>query len=172
MGRHHTIVATFPDFRGAASATRSLEARGFDPADVEVVADDPGAASEVAARTYGREGFFAGLAIGTLLVLAAIFVGGLYRTPIAAAVGAVWVIGGFAVIGLVLGRDVIRRAPDAPLFADAVRDGGAVVAVDCGDECDVAERLLDASGATAVRDEQPESAPWRAQSTVPESGCP
>jgi hypothetical protein len=155
--REHTLVGIFPSSTGAAGAVRSLEARGFDPSDVEIVGDDAGAASEVAARTYARAGFFVGLAIGLVLALAAAFIGGLARYPTGALVGAFWIVGGFAVVGLVLGREVVRRAPDAPLFAEAVRQGGAVVAVSCGDRCDVAERVLDEAGAAAVRDETPES---------------
>jgi hypothetical protein len=154
--RGHTLVAIFATSARASGAIRSLEARGFDPADVEAVADDAGAASEVAARTYARAGFFGGLALGALLVLSAVVVGDLGRYPVAVAVGAFWVVGGFAMIGLVLGREIVRRAPDAPLFAQAVRDGGIVVAVDCGDRCDVAHQIFDESGAASVRDETPE----------------
>jgi hypothetical protein len=154
--RGHTLVAIFPSFARAAGAIRSLEARGFDPAQVEAVADDAGAASELAGRTYARVGFFGGLALGAVLVLSAVIVGDLVRYPVAVAVGAFWVVGGFAMIGLVLGREVVRRAPDAPLLAQAVRDGGAVVAVDCGDRCDVAHEIFDESGAADVRDETPE----------------
>jgi hypothetical protein len=154
--RSHTLVAIFPSFVRAAGAIRSLEGRGFDPAHVEAVADDAGAASELAGRTYARPGFFGGLALGALLVLSAVVVGDLGRYPVAVAVGAFWVIGGFAMIGLVLGREVVRRVPDAPLFAEAVREGGMVVAVDCGDRCDVAHQIFDESGAADVRDETPE----------------
>ena len=66
--RGHTLVAIFPTSTRGSGAIRSLEARGFDPAHVEAVADDAGAASEVAARTYARVGFFGGLALGALLI--------------------------------------------------------------------------------------------------------
>jgi hypothetical protein len=154
--RGHTLVAIFPSFARAAGAIRSLEARGFDPAHVEAVADDAGAASEVAARTYARMGFFGGLAFGALLALTAVVIGDLGRYPVAVAVGAFWVVGGFAMIGLVLGREIVRRAPDGPLFAQAVRDGGTVVAVDCGERCDVAHEIFDQAGAADVRDETQE----------------
>jgi hypothetical protein len=153
----HTLVAIFPSFGTAVGAVRSLEDAGFDPAHVEVVGDDPRAAAEVAARTYGREGFVGGLALGTALVLAAVFLGGLNTWPVASVIGSVGVIGGFAVIGLVLGRAVEVRARDASLFAAAVRDGGAVVAVDCDANCDAAAALLHEAGATQVRDETPEA---------------
>jgi hypothetical protein len=149
----HTRVAVFSSFGEAMKGIHSLEVAGFDPSQIEVVAGDERAASEVAARTYGREGFFGGLIVGLLLVLAAVFIGGLSAYPVASIVGSVGVIGGLAVIGLVLGRALERRAPDAPLFAAAVRDGGAVISVDCGTKCDIAERLLHESGAADVRDE-------------------
>jgi hypothetical protein len=154
--RHHTLVATFGSFAGAAAALRSLEAAGFDPAHIEVVSDDARAASEVAARSYGREGFFGGLLLGAVLVLVAVFIGGLGAWPIASAVGSVGVIGGFAVIGLVLGRAIEVRARDAPRFAAAVRGGGAVVAVDCDTNCDVAESVFGETGANEIRDETPQ----------------
>jgi hypothetical protein len=155
--QNHTLVAIFPNFAEGARAIRSLEQRGFAPGDVEAVDDDAGAASEVAAHSHARMGFFVGLAFGAVLTLAAVFVGGLDRYPVAAAVGAFWVIGGFAMVGLVLGHEIVRRAPDAPLFAQAVRDGGMVVAVNCGDRCGVAERVLDEAGAVEVRDETPDA---------------
>jgi hypothetical protein len=155
--RHHTLVAIFGSFAGAATALRSLEAAGFDPAHIEVVSDDARAASEVAARSYGREGFFGGLLLGAALVLVAVFFGGLGAWPVASAVGSVGVIGGFAVIGLVLGRAIEVRAPDAPRFAAAVRDGGAVVAVDCDTNCDVAESVFAETGANEIRDETPQT---------------
>jgi hypothetical protein len=148
-----TRVAVFPSLGEALKGIHSLEVAGFDPSQIEVVAGDERAASEVAARTYGREGFFGGLLLGAVLVLGAVFIGGLSRYPVASIVGSVGVIGGLAVIGLVLGRALERRAPDAPLFAAAVRDGGAVISVECGSKCDTAERLLHESGASDVRNE-------------------
>ena len=79
--------------------------------------------------------------------------GNLATNPVGLIIGAVGVIGGLTAIGFVIGRAMVRHAPDAHLFAGVVRNG-AIVSVRCADnECDLAAQLLDGAGAREVRDE-------------------
>ena len=61
---------------------------------------------------------------------------------------------GLGFIGLVLGRSIVERSPDAPLFAREVERGDVLVAVTCvGDTCRGARDALLAAGAVDVREE-------------------
>jgi hypothetical protein len=149
-----TVVGIFRNDRAAAEAMRSLDAAGFDADRVHMSEDDPSQAAEIGERTYVLEGFVGGAILGLLWVVAFAIWGDLGRDPVGLIVGGVGVVGGMATIGLVIGRTMARRVPDAPLFARTVRNGGAIVSVRCvADECDFAAQVLDGAGAREVRDE-------------------
>lgn len=149
-----TVVGIFSNDRRAAEALRSLDAAGFDADRVQMTGDDPSRAAEIGGKTYALEGLAAGFVAGLALVAALGIWGGLAANPVGLVIGGVGVAGGLAAIGLVVGRAMGRHAPDAHLFAGVVRNGGAVVSVQCADEeCDLVAQVLDGAGAQEVRDE-------------------
>jgi hypothetical protein len=149
-----TVVGMFGSDRRAVEAMRSLDAAGFDADRVQLVADDPSRAAEVGGKTYAPQGAVSGSLVGIAVVAAFAVWGGLAADPIELIIGAVGVVGGFAGIGLVLGRTIGRHAPDARAFAGVVANGGAIVSVQCAaDECELAAEVFDGAGAREVRDE-------------------
>ena len=150
----HTVVGIYRTDQRAIAAVHSLDAAGFAASRVQMVADDPSRAAEVGGKTYAPHGFVLGALFGVVVVAVFTAMGDLGRDAVGLAIGAIGVVGGLAVIGLVIGRTIGRHAPDSHEFADVVGHGGAVVSVRCsGEECDLAVRVLDDAGATAVRDE-------------------
>lgn len=144
------VVGTFRNDRRAAEAMRSLDAAGFDADRVRMTGDDPVAdGGTIRALAGGILG-----AIVALAVVAGFTVwGDLATDPLGLVVGAIGVIGGMAAVGSVVGRASGRHAPEADLVARVVQSG-AIVSVRCADdECELAARVLDGSGAREVRDE-------------------
>lgn len=150
-----TVVGIFSNDRTAVEAMRSLDAAGFDADRVQMVADNESRAAEVGGKTLALEGGVAGLLVGVLIVTGFAVWGDLASNPVGLIIGSVGLVGGFAAIGFVVGRALGRHAPDAHLFAGVVRNGGAVVSVQCAadTECDLAVQVLDGAGAREVRDE-------------------
>jgi hypothetical protein len=132
----------------------ALDRAGFEPGRVEMVADDASRATEIGATTFATVGFIAGALIGIVVVVAVSVWGDLGGDPFGLVLGSLGVVGGFAVIGLVIGRTLGHHAPDAAAFARAIRGGGAVVSVQCaGAERARAIEILNGAGARTVRDE-------------------
>ena len=149
-----TVVGIFSNDRKAIEAMRSLDAAGFDADRVQMTADDPSRAAEVGGKSYALEGGLLGLLAGIVVAAAFAAWGDLAANPVGLIVGGIGVVGGFGAIGFVIGRTMGRHAPDAHLFAGVVRNGGAIVSVQCADEeCDLAAQMLDGAGAREVRDE-------------------
>ncbi|MEA2661195.1 MAG: hypothetical protein QOH08_767 [Chloroflexota bacterium] len=149
-----TVVGIFASDRKAAEAMRSLDAAGFNADRVQLTADDPSRAAEIGGKSYALEGGIAGLVAGLVVVIAFTAWGNLATNPAGLVIGSVGVIGGLCAIGFVIGRAMGRHAPDAHLFARVVRNGGAIVSVQCADtECELAAQVLDGAGAREVRDE-------------------
>ena len=149
-----TVVGIFGNDRAAVRAMRSLDAAGFDADRVQMTSDDPSRAAEVGGKTYALEGGIGGLIAGLAVTIGFSAWGGLAANPVGLVIGAIGVIGGLVAIGFVVGRTMGRHAPDANLFAGVVRNGGAIVAVQCADhECDLVAQVLDGAGAREVRDE-------------------
>lgn len=150
------VVGDFRDRRSAGAAVSALSRAGFGPDAVDIVAGDPEMARDVGGRSFVRAGVLAGVLTGVLFALLVIFMGGaqMLGNPVGLIIGAVGTIGGLAFIGLVLGRSIVRRSPDASLFASEVERGDALVCVCCdGDSCEKAETILMESGASDVRRE-------------------
>ncbi len=152
--RRHTVVGIFLNDRQGVAAMHALDRAGFEPGRIEMVADDASRAAEVGATTFATMGFIVSALIGIAIVVAVSLWGDLGRDPFGLALGSLGVIGGFAVIGLVIGRTLGHHAPDAAVFARAIHRGGAVVSVQCaGSERIRALEVLNEAGARTVRDE-------------------
>lgn len=150
------VVADFPDRRSVGSAIAALGRAGFGPERVEVIAGDPELARDIGGRSYVRAGVLFGVLVGVLFAVVVLVMGGpaMQGNPVGFAIGAAGTIGGLAFIGLVFGRSIVRRSPDAALFAREVERGDALVAVACeGDTCQQAEQILVTAGATDIREE-------------------
>jgi hypothetical protein len=150
----HTVVGIFPDDRKAVAAMHALDLAGFEAGRVQMVADDPSQAAEVGRNTYAAQGFLIGAIIGIVLVVVLRIWGNLGNDPVGLVIGSIGAVGGFAVIGLVVGSTIGRHAPDAAAFARAIRRGGAIVSVQCpGEERNRAMQVLNGAGAQTIRDE-------------------
>jgi hypothetical protein len=137
-------------------AVAALTRAGFGPESVDILAGDPEMARDVGGRSFVRAGVLTGVLIGVLFSILVVSMGGaqMLGNPVGLAIGAIGTIGGLAFIGLVLGRSIVRRSPDAALFASEVERGDALVTVCCGgDSCDKAEAILVEEGASDVRRE-------------------
>ena len=161
MSAHHpravrAVVADFPDRKSVGAAIAALGRAGFGPATIDVVAGDPELARDIGGRSYVRAGVLCGVLVGMLFAVVVLVMGGpaMLGNPVGFAIGAIGTIGGFAFIGLVFGRSIVRRSPDAALFASEVERGDSLVCVCCeGESCQRAEEVLVQSGATDVREE-------------------
>lgn len=157
MAPIHAVVADFPSREDAAKALSELERSGFRPEEVSIVAGDPELARDLGGRSYVRLGVVTGIVVGLLFTVSFLLMGGsaMATNPVGLAIGAAGVIGGLGFIGLVFGRSIVRRCPDAPLFASEVERGDALVAVTCEhDRCSRAREVLSGVGAADVRDEE------------------
>lgn len=152
----HAVVGDFRRRESVGGAVARLTGAGFGPERVAIVAGDPELAREVGGRSHAALGFIGGALAGlgyTILVLA---MGGSQMTvnPVGFAIGALGVVGGLAFIGLVFGRSIVTRGPDAEVFAQDVARGDALVTVECDHEsCARARDVLISSGAEDVREE-------------------
>jgi hypothetical protein len=150
--RAHTLAGVFPSHDAAAHGVRYLEQVGFEPWRIEVV-EDPRRALEIGVRRYAREGLAAGFVVGAAFVLLGVFVLHVSLPAFEGVVAPIAVIGGWSLIGFLAGYGIKRRGPDAELIESTMRDGGAVVAVRCTEDCDVAEHAFAEAGASDVLDE-------------------
>lgn len=152
----HSVVADFPKREQVAKALGELSRAGFRPEDVSIVAGDPELARDLGGRSYVRLGVLAGFLAGIAFTVSVVLMGGsaMPVNSVGFVLGAIGVIGGLGFIGLVFGRSLVHRCPDASLFASAVERGDVLVAVCCtGDRCQRARDTLAAVGAADVREE-------------------
>jgi hypothetical protein len=153
----HAVVGDFATRDAVVDALSALAARGIAPADVSVVAGDPDLARDVGGRSYALAGFIGGALLGLALSIWFVLSGGerMLTDPFGIVIGAFGTIGGLAFIGVVVGRAIVRRSPDAQRFADEVRRGDTLVAVACdGETCDRVREALRGAGAAEIRDEE------------------
>jgi hypothetical protein len=150
------VIGDFPRRDTLGKTLQTLGREGFRPEDISIVADDPELARDLGGRSYVRMGVAAGVAAGIVFTAAVILMGGsaMPVNSVGFVIGALGVIGGLGFIGLVLGRAIVRRSPDASLFAKEVERGDVLVAVCCtGDTCRHARDVLLEAGAADVREE-------------------
>ena len=148
----HTLAALFPSRDAAANGVRYLEKVGFEPWRIEIV-EDPRRAMEIGVRRYSRQGLVVGFAVGVAFVALGVFGLRVGLPGIEDIVAAIAVVGGWALIGFLAGYGIKLRGPDADRLESTLRDGGAVVAVSCTEDCDLAEHAFAEAGASEVLDE-------------------
>lgn len=150
------VVGDFQDRGTVGPAVAALARAGFGPEKVDILSGDPEMARDIGGQSFVRAGVVTGVLIGVLFALLVVSMGGaqMLANPVGLVIGAVGTIGGLAFIGLVFGRSIVRRSPDAALFASEVERGDALVCVCCeGDSCEKAEAILVEAGASDVRRE-------------------
>ena len=147
-----TVVGVFRSDDAAKAALQELDAAGFPPDRVGVVANNVRQAREVAGSSSpaaaivgsivgGLVGLGFGLATGMSVNSAAATVGGVIMFAI---------IGGF--IGMLAGRTRALNAHGSDKYERAVDLGDALVTIRCAEgQQDQARKALQAAGATAVR---------------------
>ncbi len=153
----HAVIADFREREHAAKAVGELSRAGFRPEEVTIVAGDPELARDLGGRSYVRLGVLTGVLAGVLFTVSVVVMGGsaMPVSSVGFVIGALGVIGGLGFIGLVFGRSIVRRSPDAPLFASEVERGDVLVEVCCdGDRCAHAREVLRAAGAADLREEE------------------
>jgi hypothetical protein len=152
----HAVIADFPARERAAHALTELSRAGFRPEGISILSGDPEEARDLGGRSYVRLGVLAGVLAGIAFTVSVVLMGGsaMPVNSVGFVIGALGVIGSLGFIGLVFGRSIVVRSPDAPVFARAVERGDFLLAVRCdGDRCVHARAVLVAAGAADVREE-------------------
>jgi hypothetical protein len=152
MARAHTLAAVFPSHDAAATGVRYLEQVGVEPWRIQVV-EDPRRADLIGIRRYSIHGLVTGVLVGVAFALVGVFVLHVGLPGFEGIVAPLAVIGGWSLIGLLAGYGTKRRGPDVDLFESMMWRGGAVVAVRCTEDCDIAEHAFAEAGASEVLDE-------------------
>ncbi len=153
--RSHTVVGVFHHPDAAFAAMRTLDVGGLPPYHVGLVSDAD-LAGEVASRSFRRWGAIGGFVIGLIVTVVYVMIGGpsFTRDMVAVVIGGAFVSFGLAFIGIVVGGSLVVHATHRGEYEKAVRDGGALVTVECsGEECDHAKHLLEGSQADEVLEE-------------------
>jgi hypothetical protein len=148
----HTLAAAFPSRDAATNGVRYLEKVGFEPWRIEIV-EDPRRALEIGVRRYAREGLVAGFIVGVAFAGVGIFALHVRLPWFESIVVPIAVIAGWSLIGFLAGYGLKRLGPDVEILESTMREGGAVVAVRCTEDCDLAEHAFAEAGASEVLDE-------------------
>ncbi len=153
----HTLVGIFRSVDDAHQALRHLDHERIPPQHVSLIANDPELAGDVGGRSFAVWGAVAGAALGLILAAAYVAFGGpTFRVnPVGIVLGAAFVAGGLAFIGLVFGRAFVVRSAHGTDYEHAVEEGGAVVTVACvPEECEQARTVLGRAGADEIVEEE------------------
>lgn len=147
-----TVVGVFRNDDAAKAALQKMDAAGFPPDRVGVVANNVRQAREVAG-SFSPTAAVIGAVVGGLVGLGFGLATGMSVNSAAATVGGVImfaIIGAF--IGALAGRAKLLKPHDSERYQRAVDMGGALVTIRCApDQRDAAQQALQAAGATAVR---------------------
>ena len=147
-----TVVGVFRNDDAAKAALQKMDAAGFPPDRVGVVANNVRQAREVAGSSSPTAAVI-GAIVGGLVGLGFGLATGMSVNSMAATIGGVVmfaIIGGF--IGMLAGRARVLNAGDSDKYQNAVDMGDALVTIRCAEaQQDQARRALQTAGATAVR---------------------
>ena len=147
-----TVVGVFRNDDAAKAALQKMDAAGFPPDRVGVVANNVRQAREVGG-SFSPAAAVIGAIVGGLVGLGFGLATGMSVNSAVATVGGVImfaIIGAF--IGALAGRGKGLKAHDTDKYQDAVDMGDALVTIRCApDQQDQARRALQTAGATAVR---------------------
>jgi len=147
-----TVVGVFRNDDAAKAALQKMDAAGFPPDRVGVVANNVRQAREVAG-SFSPTAAVIGAIVGGLVGLGFGLATGMSVNSAAATVGGVImfaIIGAF--IGALAGRGKGLKAHDTDKYQRAVDMGDALVTIRCAEgQQDQARRALQTAGATAVR---------------------
>jgi hypothetical protein len=151
----HAVIADFRARDRVPVALAELGRSGFRPESVSIVSGDPGLARDLGGRSYVAIGVLAGCVSGIVFIISVTLMGGSVMTMSPGfVIGALGVIGGLGFIGLVVGRSLVRRCPDADIFGSEVERGDVLVAVGCeGATCHGARDALASAGAADIYEE-------------------
>ncbi|HKW77896.1 MAG TPA: hypothetical protein VJQ09_02285 [Candidatus Limnocylindria bacterium] len=156
MATGRAVVGVFHRTAEAFEALARLDEEGLAPDHVGLVADDPELAGEVASHDRARVGALGGFLLGVLVSV--VFVAMVGADALSAlpgvVLGAIAVTFGLAFIGVVFGRGLVVRTAHHGAYERAVREGGAIVTVECtGTECEHARHVLEDAAAEQIVDE-------------------
>jgi len=162
--RHRILTAFFGSRSDADGALSQLARIGVPDHDVSVLPKYVARRDDIGLRTASKAsegaalgalaGGLLGAGLGALLAAGSIIVPGLSLVvagPIVAALAGAGALGG---LGTIVGAVVGATLPEyeARYLGDAIRMGGALVAVRCSpDRTEALEELLEASGARSIR---------------------
>ena len=150
-----TLVAAFPDQERASEAAHALDAAGFPPDHVGLVAGNVRQARE-ATGGFSVQGAIAGAIVGALFAVALVVFGGeaMRANLVAVFLGAPALIVAFAAIGALFGRAKLFKPGRYERYERVVGMGDALVTVS-GPSAELARArtLLERHGATAIRRE-------------------
>lgn len=153
--RPHTVVGVFRRPEAAFDALRRLDHDGVAPHHVGLVAGDPELAGEVGSRSFALAGAAGGFLLGLLVTVLYVAIGGpsFAQNVVGVVLGGAFVAFGLAFIGLVFGRALVVHTAHRAEYEHAVKDGGAIVTVECvGEECDHARHLLEGAADEIVEE--------------------
>ncbi len=156
-----SVVGVFRDEDAARAAIHRLDAAGFPPDRVAVVAGNVRQARE-AAGSYSLPGAFVGAVAGAMVVLLFIAIGGdvMVANGVALALGTFALVAAGALIGILAGRAELFKEREYERLESAVEHGDALVTISCDhEECVRATAALREMGALQVRDEDTAETP-------------
>ncbi|MGH2451838.1 MAG: general stress protein [Candidatus Limnocylindria bacterium] len=161
LTREEQVVGVFHDHQRADDAVRDLEAAGFSPDRVSIVADNVRRAREPAG-SHMFAGAIVGGILGVLLTAAFVVMGGEQVTQnwVAVGLGFIGFVTAGILIGALAGRARLFAGREGERLESAVDRGAVLVTVVVApEERRAAERALRESGAASIREEATAESP-------------